>query len=181
MGVDLSRDVALWDIVARLSLAACLGAVLGWERERLRKPAGLRTHMLVALGTAAFTISCLHLYAQVLQTLGDGTRVQADPIRILEAVVGGLGFLGAGTIIQSRGSVRGITTAATVWVTGAIGLACGMGHYPLAVAAMVPAFLIVAVLGRVEHHVVPQSDRADEDGEVEDPKGPERSTGRDRD
>jgi putative Mg2+ transporter-C (MgtC) family protein len=135
-------------LVLRLLMATACGAVLGWERTSQHKPAGLRTHMLVALGAAAFTLATLHL-----PSIGDttGRRFEVDPSRTIQGVVGGIGFLGAGSIIQSRGSVRGITTAATIWVMGALGVACAAGSYVVAITTTIIAFLILRVLGWVEN------------------------------
>jgi putative Mg2+ transporter-C (MgtC) family protein len=113
------------EIVLRLLLAAALGAGIGYQRERVGKPAGLRTHILIALGSALFTVVSLF-----------GFGGQADPSRIAAGVVTGIGFLGAGVIfrgMRSDGPVMGLTTAASVWVTSAIGLACGVGMYFIAV------------------------------------------------
>jgi putative Mg2+ transporter-C (MgtC) family protein len=129
----------LW-VFWQLGLAAGLAGIVGWERESQEKPAGFRTFMLVGLGSAAFTLLTMQLYEQI--STPDG-RLGADPIRIVSGVIGGLGFLGAGTIIQSGGTVRGITTAATVWVTGSIGVACGLGLYAIAVVTVVIAYFIL--------------------------------------
>ena len=160
MDLDASVKTPLLEIVGRLLLAALLGGLVGWERESQGKPAGLRTHMMVSMGAAGFTIVCMDLYVAIVATSG-GRQISADPLRILEAVVGGLGFLGAGTIIQARGNVQGITTAAALWLAGGIGLACGVGHYVLAGAMVVPAVLILAVVGRIERRIVPRADGPD--------------------
>jgi len=142
------------EIVIRLSAAMLYGAVLGWERETHRKPAGLRTHMLVAVGSAGFTLMAIHLLVTVS---ADHARV--DPLRVVEGVIGGIGFLGAGSIIQSRGSVEGITTAATIWVVGAVGTACGMAQYVLAGAIVGFAIVIVVVIRTLETIAFPHKDR----------------------
>lgn len=129
-----------------MAAALCTG-VLGWERERHNKPAGLRTYLLVGVGAAAFYIIAIEI---ILQGHGDLKDVQIDPTRIVEGLIGGIGFLGAGPIIQSRGSVKGITTAAGIWVSGAIGLACGVGFYVIAVEVAVLAFIILWVVGWIE-------------------------------
>jgi putative Mg2+ transporter-C (MgtC) family protein len=129
----------------QLGLAAGLAGILGWERETLEKPAGFRTFMLVGIGSTAFTLVTMQLYAEV--DTGSG-RIGADPIRIVSGVIGGLGFLGAGTIIQSAGGVRGITTAAMIWVTGSIGVACGLGQYGTAVATVLLSYVVLR-LGKV--------------------------------
>jgi putative Mg2+ transporter-C (MgtC) family protein len=107
----------------RLLLAAALGAAIGYQRERAQKPAGLRTHILIAAGAALFTI---------VSTYGFG--VEADPSRIAAGVVAGIGFIGAGAIIRREGGiVEGLTTAATIWAVAAIGLAAGAGMYIISV------------------------------------------------
>lgn len=124
----------------QLGTAAILAGVVGWERESAEKPAGFRTFMLVGLGSAAFTLLTMRLYAQVD---AGGGEFGADPIRIISGVIGGLGFLGAGTIIQAGSSVRGITTAATIWVTGSIGVACGLKYYGTAIATVILSYGIL--------------------------------------
>ncbi len=137
--------VSARDVVSRLALALVYGGLIGWEREARNKPAGLRTHMMVSLGSAAFTLVSFELAAAA-----ERGGMASDPIRIVEGVTAGIGFLGAGSIIQSRGAVEGVTTAAGLWVVGAIGIACGGGHYLLATTTAVLAFVILAVLGFIE-------------------------------
>ncbi|MAY30741.1 MAG: magnesium transporter MgtC [Aurantimonas sp.] len=129
----------------RLLAAACLAGIVGYERERGDKPAGLRTHMLVGIGACLFTLLMVELVDRFQQ---DG--VQADPIRIVEAITAGIAFLAAGAIIQSRGEVRGLTTGASLWVGGAVGLASGLGEYILAVMAVVLTLIILRLLRLVE-------------------------------
>jgi putative Mg2+ transporter-C (MgtC) family protein len=126
----------------RLLIAAALAAVLGWEREAARKAAGLRTHMLVGIAAALYTTIA---ELAVLDIPRDGDGYQADPIRAIQAVAIGIGFLGSGVIFVSRHEdrVHGLTTAASVWATAAIGIACGLEHYVLAVTA---TFLLLFVL-----------------------------------
>jgi putative Mg2+ transporter-C (MgtC) family protein len=139
---DLSATIP--ELLARLVLAAIMGGIVGWERETKDKPAGLRTHMMVAVGAATFTLATLQLFILA------EPNASSDPTRIVEGVVGGIGFLGAGQIIQSRGSVHGVTTAAGIWVVGAIGVACGIGHYVLAGATVTLAFVILALVQYLE-------------------------------
>lgn len=112
----------------RLLLAMALSSLVGWERERKNKPAGLKTHMLVGLGSAAAIISALDMN---LKTELSQDIISIDPTRVIQGVIGGIGFLGAGSIIQSTGSVAGLTTAASIWVTGILGLILGIGNYRL--------------------------------------------------
>ena len=120
----------------RLLLAAGLGAVIGFQRERAGKPAGLRTHILIGMGSALFTIVSIYGFG--------GT---ADPARIAAGVVTGIGFIGAGVIFRGmRGDkVMGITTAASIWITAAIGIAAGAGLYIIATAAAVITLLVLII------------------------------------
>jgi putative Mg2+ transporter-C (MgtC) family protein len=119
------------DNLFRLALAAALGGVIGFERELREREAGLRTHMLVCLGSSLFTIVSAYGFHDFL--VAGGQIVRADPTRIAAQVVTGIGFLGAGAIIRQGVSIRGLTTAATLWVSAAIGIACGAGYFPGAV------------------------------------------------
>src|SRR5216117_3358988 len=119
------------EVLGRLALAAALGSILGFERELREREAGLRTHILVCLGSALFTIVSAYGFREFL-TSGDQV-IRADPTRIAAQIVTGVGFLGAGAIIRQGLSVRGLTTAATLWVAAAIGIAAGAGYYPGAV------------------------------------------------
>jgi putative Mg2+ transporter-C (MgtC) family protein len=121
--------------LARLALAAALGGAIGFERELRDREAGLRTHLLVCLGSALFTIVSAYGFRDFL-TSGDQV-IRADPTRIAAQIVTGIGFLGAGAIIRQGLSVRGLTTAATLWVAAAIGIAAGAGYYSGAVLATV--------------------------------------------
>ncbi|HUG94352.1 MAG TPA: MgtC/SapB family protein [Planctomycetaceae bacterium] len=130
------------DLLARLLLAALLGATIGFERELRQKTAGLRTNTLIAVGAALFTLMSLEL--------AEG-RPDADPARIAAQIVTGIGFLGAGAILRTGGSVQGLTTAATVWVNAAIGMAAGAGRYVLAIGATVITILVLLALTRLEN------------------------------
>jgi putative Mg2+ transporter-C (MgtC) family protein len=127
------------DLFLRLLLAAALGATIGLEREVRRKPAGLRTNMLIALGAALFTTLSLEL-----------TSAGGTPDRIAAQVVTGIGFVGAGAILRSGRSVHGMTTAATIWVNAAIGMAAGAGKYGIAAMATLVTLVVLAVLGPIE-------------------------------
>jgi putative Mg2+ transporter-C (MgtC) family protein len=122
-----------WDALVRLSFACGLGAAIGFEREIRDREAGIRTHLLVSLGSALFTVVSAYGFHEFLAS-GDNV-VRADPSRIAAQIVTGIGFLGAGAIIREGLSVRGLTTAATLWVVAAIGMACGAGYYWPAVGA----------------------------------------------
>lgn len=124
------QTVLTFDTLASLLLAVVLGAFVGLEREAIHKPAGLRTHMLVCLGSCLFTIVSIGF--------------SVDPARIAAGIVAGIGFIGAGTIWAEKDKVQGITTAASLWATAAIGLTAGIGDYPLAVIAALLVFVILA-------------------------------------
>jgi putative Mg2+ transporter-C (MgtC) family protein len=123
------------EALLRLSLAAGLGGLIGIERELREREAGLRTHLLVSLGSALFTIVGAYGFHEFLNS--GASVVRADPTRIAAQIVTGIGFLGAGAIIRQGLSVRGLTTAATLWVVAAVGLACGAGYYSTAVITTV--------------------------------------------
>ncbi len=128
-------------IALRLILAVALGAVIGYERERRGKDAGLRTHMLVSLGAAIF----------VLVPATSGMLV-ADMSRVMQGVIAGVGFLGAGAILKQEKDqeVKGLTTAASIWVAAAIGIAAGYGREATAVASTLVALFVLAVVNRLE-------------------------------
>jgi putative Mg2+ transporter-C (MgtC) family protein len=134
------------EIVARLIAAVLCGALIGWNREREDKPAGLRTHMLVSLGAASFTVVMLEL----LRRYPGVSTVEGDPTRIIQGIATGIGFLGAGSIFRSENRVHGMTTAAGIWVVGAIGVACGAGAWIVAVVATLLTFMILSLTVRLE-------------------------------
>jgi putative Mg2+ transporter-C (MgtC) family protein len=130
-----------WEEILRLGGALLIGFLVGLEREISKKPAGLRTHMLVSLASALFTILSFSL------AFGDGV---ADPTRIASQIVVGIGFVGAGVIISSGGQVRGVTTAASLWITAAMGMAVGLGEYLLATVAVGFTLITLLILGFLE-------------------------------
>lgn len=136
-----TEALPLQDIALRLGVAAAMGFLLGLGRERLHKAAGLRTHVLVSLGSAVF----------VLAALNGGAGVDATT-RVIQGIVQGIGFLGAGTIlkISDRIEVRGLTTAASVWLTAAIGVASAMGEYRLALIGTLIAWFVLGPLNRLQ-------------------------------
>lgn len=119
-------------MLVRLLVSAALGALIGYERERAGKPAGIRTHGMVSLGAALFTVVSLYGFGQ-----------SSDPTRVAAQIVTGIGFLGAGAILHERGSVQGLTTAASLWVTAAIGLAVGVGMVFMSVVTTILVFLFL--------------------------------------
>ena len=141
----------------RCGAAAVCGGLIGLERERKHKPAGFRTNILICLGAAMYMAVGL-----MLTTLGG--QGGSDPARIAAQVVTGIGFLGAGCIIQQRGRIIGLTTAATIWVVAAIGIVAGAGFPILAFIATSMVLLTLVVLGRIEERYLDPS-RPDEDGD----------------
>lgn len=132
-----------FELLLRVVLAAVLGAAVGFDRQRSNKPAGLRTHMLVAIGSALFAASGV----MILTDFVDGpSEVTLDLLRVVAATATGIGFIGAGVIFQSGSTVKGLTTAAGIWVTAAIGLLSGLGMILLAVGGAVLAVVVIAVL-----------------------------------
>lgn len=128
------------ELIERLCLAALLGAVLGFEREWRQKNAGLKTNILIAMGSALFTLMSIDLSASAG---GDATRIAAQ-------IVTGIGFLGAGAIMQTGAGIRGLTTAAMIWVNAAIGVACGGGEYRLAIIATIVTLVVLLVMTPIE-------------------------------
>jgi putative Mg2+ transporter-C (MgtC) family protein len=126
----------------RLVVGLVLGAAVGWERELQRMPAGFRTHALVGLGSAIFTVVSAFAFAGPL----------TDPTRIAAQIVTGVGFLGGGAILHYRGSVRGLTTAASLWAVSAIGMAAGAGLYVVAVGGAILVFVTLDLLDRLESY-----------------------------
>jgi putative Mg2+ transporter-C (MgtC) family protein len=135
-------ELGLLDIAARLVVAAALTGVIGLERELRERAAGLRTHMLVGVGSALFTIVSAYGWTDFVFSRQGGTIL--DPTRIAAQIVTGIGFLGAGAIIRQGISVRGLTTAAGLWVVAAIGMAAGAGFYS---AALIATGLVMVGLG----------------------------------
>ena len=145
--VDIVAALRL-DLLAKLALSVILGGAVGIERELSGKPAGLRTNILICLGSALLMDLSMNL--GVMQ---GGPRV-GDPGRIAAQIVTGIGFLGAGTILQARGAVIGLTTAATIWVVAAIGMIVGAGQYLEATGSTVLVVLVLTLLQRVERRIL---------------------------
>lgn len=130
----------------RLLAALVLGGVIGWDREVNARAAGLRTHMLISLAAATFAIVAMELTSF---EAAPGVRMQVDSLRLIEAVTSGVAFLAAGSIIITGASVRGVTTGASMWLCGAIGLCCGVGDITLAVLATVFAMTVLLLIQMV--------------------------------
>ncbi|HZV82160.1 MAG TPA: MgtC/SapB family protein [Geobacteraceae bacterium] len=136
-------------ILSKLMLAALLGGVIGLEREIHGRPAGFRTHLLVSLGACLYVIASVHFYT-VYGNFSGTVPPGVDPGRVAAQVVTGIGFLGAGAIIQEKSSVRGLTTAACLWVAAAIGLACGVGLFGISLVVTLMSLVSLLLLKRVE-------------------------------
>lgn len=139
------------EIIGRLALAVVFGAAIGLDREFRQKAAGLRTHILVSLAAAIFTLITFEIFYEMSELMEEP---RSDAIRIIEAVTAGVAFLAAGTIIQSRGAVQGLTTGASMWLAGAVGLACGGGFYTIAVIGTVLALIVLYLVGKIEAWVI---------------------------
>jgi putative Mg2+ transporter-C (MgtC) family protein len=134
-----------------LMVAAVLGGAVGFERESANRPAGLRTHTLVCVGSALVMMVSIDMYHLVL---AEGSGFNADPGRIAAQVVSGIGFLGAGTIMREGATIRGLTTAASLWVVAGVGLAAGAAMYMEAVVATVVILLTLKTLSEVERRFI---------------------------
>ena len=138
-------------VAARLLLAAIFGAVIGFEREWRNRPAGLRTHILVCVAAATFAILTIEIvHAPMFTTDTMKEAVKVDPIRVVEAVTAGVAFLAAGVVIFTRGEVHGLTTGAGMWLAGAIGVACGLGLWQIALFATLLALIVLGLLQAFE-------------------------------
>lgn len=151
-GPDFRRHVSRTQIpypviVARFCGAIFFGGLIGFEREAQDKAAGLRTHILISLASAVFAI--ISIESVHMPGLFD-EQVRIDPLRVVEAVTAGVAFLAAGTIVLSRGEVRGLTTGAGMWLAGAIGLALGFGHWLIAAFALTAGLTVLFAVGKLQ-------------------------------
>src|SRR5881392_3556084 len=137
------------DLLLKLALAVVLGGVIGLEREISGKPAGLRTNILICVGAALLTDISVSIGNSISPS---GARI-GDPARLAAQIVSGIGFIGAGTIMQARGTVTGLTSAATIWVVAAIGIAIGAGRFVEATGAGLLVAVVLAGLGNLEHRL----------------------------
>ncbi|MCY6959213.1 MgtC/SapB family protein [Clostridium brassicae] len=147
-----------YEVVLRLVLAAFAGGLLGYEREFKNRPAGLRTHILVCVGAAIISIIQLYIAWDTMELIRANPQmansIKADIGRMSAQVVSGIGFLGAGTIIHEKGSVKGLTTAASLWTIGCIGIAIGMGYYFLAIVSTGVVYFTLVSLKKFEFKVL---------------------------
>ncbi|MBT0662685.1 MgtC/SapB family protein [Geobacter pelophilus] len=147
MAIELSLDIAV-----KLMLASILGGIIGLEREVHGRPAGFRTHLLVSLGSCLFVITSVSFYLKFGNLTGQGP-LGVDPSRVAAQVVTGIGFLGAGAIIREKASIRGLTTAACLWVAAAVGVAVGVGMYSTSVLVTSLAVLNLVFLKKLENRL----------------------------
>lgn len=155
----------LQEVAIRLIAAVLLGGLVGMERENKKRAAGFRTHILVSLGSALVMITSEYIF-HMYQGLSN-----LDPARLGAQVISGVGFLGAGTIIRQGGSVKGLTTAASLWTVACIGIAAGIGFYEGAVIAAIIVFVTLVLLGKFEHVLVKRENEIDLCVKVENKPG----------
>jgi putative Mg2+ transporter-C (MgtC) family protein len=165
----MAPDLALWEGLVRLVLAAILAGAIGIERELREQEAGLRTHMLVCVGATMFML--VGVYGWTGLELGNDIGVVVDPARVASYVVSGIGFLGAGAIIRHGINVRGLTTAASLWVVAAIGVGVGAGLYAFSIATTALVLLALWPLGQVKRLLAGKQDAARRLGVTLEPGG----------
>lgn len=156
--MDVVPDLSLGELILRIGLAGLLGGLVGLEREFSDQPAGFRTHILVSFGAALFTLAGAYGVSEFFGD-GGGAAIRFDPTRVAAQVVTGIGFLGAGAILRQGITVRGLTTAASLWVTAAIGTAVGLGYIEGALAVAVATLVVLSVLKQIERMVLPRLKR----------------------
>lgn len=150
---DNQLTLNLGEIALRLVAATFFSGLIGYDREQRNHPAGIRTHIMVCVGACVIALIQQEISVQALTIARDLPKyagvVRADPARLIAQVVSGIGFLGAGTIVITRHSVTGLTTAASLWATAAIGLALGMGYYRIAILGVITVLIVLVVLKKV--------------------------------
>ena len=144
LGATFATPDQLARVLVRLVAAACVGAIIGLQRQHAHKPAGLRTHMLVSLGSAVFVLAPLELHVPI-----------GEVGRVIQGVAAGIGFIGAGAILKrnDESDVQGLTTAAGIWLTAGVGVAIGLGAIGVALLAMLLTWFILSVIGHFERRM----------------------------
>lgn len=141
-------------VLIRLGIAALAGGAIGYEREYKNRPAGLRTHILVCIGACVISLTQVNMNEEIIQRVLSDSRLndilRADYGRLSAQVISGIGFLGAGTIIHTKGSIKGLTTAATLWLVACLGLAIGYGYYAISLAALLISFVVLISLKKFQ-------------------------------
>ncbi|OGI04401.1 MAG: hypothetical protein A2287_06550 [Candidatus Melainabacteria bacterium RIFOXYA12_FULL_32_12] len=155
-GINLFDNIN-FDLLIRVLVSTVLGFAIGMERELTNKSAGLRTHILVCLGSTVFTILSIYGFSNV--TTPDGVRIVQDPARIAAQILTGIGFIGGGAVLHHGISVYGLTTAATLWITASIGMATGTGSYQIAVLATILTLIILVVIRKLERGFISRHTR----------------------
>ena len=150
----IESEISAFTIVVRLGVAALFGGIIGFEREMKERPAGLRTNMMVALAAATFTLLTAEFVSEGMDV---GGVVHVDPLRVMEAVIAGVAFLGAGAILRGGDRVQGLTTGASLWMSGALGVAAGGGYFKLAAIGVGFAIFILILLALFERHALGSS------------------------
>lgn len=150
----MDLELTYSDIIVRLVAAMVSGALLGFEREAQDKPAGLRTNTLVALGAGGFTLISVSVLAGLQ---AGGVAMNGDPLRMIHGVAVGVGFLGAGAIMRADGRVRGLTSAAGIWVAAAVGVAMGLGMFAIGACLLALALFTLTVMRTIERYVDPSN------------------------
>lgn len=145
---SFNMEPGIWEICLRLLCAMIVGMVIGTEREYTNRPAGMRTHILVSLGACVVAITGQMLFNEY-HLFG----ATPDPARLSAQVITGVGFLGAGTIMREGATVKGLTTAASVWTVACLGIAAGYGYYTIALAGLIFAFITLTILELLQHHL----------------------------
>lgn len=146
--------MSYYEIIGRLIIGVIVGGIIGYERQHKNRPAGLRTHILVCLGATIISMVQQHSFAEALSLITkDPTMVnviKVDMGRLGAQVITGVGFLGAGTIMHEKGSIKGLTTAATIWVVACIGLGVGLGYYFLSISSTIVVYVVLVMLKKFE-------------------------------
>lgn len=135
-------------VMVRLTASVLIAGIVGYQREASGKAAGLRTHILVSIGSTVFVLGCI----------GAGMREDAIS-RVIQGIVTGIGFIGAGTILKRESDIKGLTTSAGLWTTCAIGVLIGLGELGIAIMAAIATFLVLTVVGRLEHKFIDKDDQ----------------------
>lgn len=154
-------QLEVWgDYAVKFAVTAILSGVIGLERLLSHKTAGMRTHMLVSVGALMFTL----IGVGVVDS--GGGQLPHESLRLIQAIIGGLGFLGGGAIIQSRGDVKGLTTATSIWTMGALGVSVAVGNYVLAVLFVIISFVVLTIIDRFENKALDKQDEMEESKDV---------------
>ncbi len=151
----------LQEIVLRLLLSIFIGGIIGYEREYTNSPAGFRTHILVSVGATIISLIQVQMVGESITLIGNNptlaNAIKIDMGRLGAQVISGIGFLGAGSILHSKGSIKGLTTAASIWVVGCVGLAIGLGYYAISVLGCICLVLVLVSLKKFEQKFISNS------------------------